>query len=109
MATIEKENGDVIGITCKRCAAQSRFNLKELKGDEPLTCRECGAPLEERRKGKKAMRGSRRLIDDPVWGAYWRERRTDYVEWVAKAIALIIFIGIILLCIILNVSRFIYE
>lgn len=106
MVSNEADNGDVLAIYCAYCGAQSRFKLKELSGDEPLTCRACGAPLDAERTRKKAKRGFGRLIDDPVWGVYWRERRTDYVEHAAKAVAIIIVVGIMLLCAVLYISQF---
>jgi hypothetical protein len=110
MVSNKADNGDVLVIYCTYCGTQSRFKLNEFTGDEPLTCRACGAPLEAipkaRGKRKKFKRAFGRLIDDPVWGVYWRERRTDYVERVAKAIAVVIVIGILLFFLALFISQF---
>ena len=106
MGTAEAENGDALAITCKYCGNLSRFKLKELIGDEPLTCSACGEPLEGRRKEEKVKRASELLTKDPVWGVYWRERRTDFVERVAMAIALIIVAGFLALCAVMFIAEY---
>jgi hypothetical protein len=108
MAINNADDGDVLVRTCEYCGTQTRYRLSELNGDEPLTCRACGAPLEgvSRRKAKKAKREFGRLIDDPVWGVYWRERRTDYVEAAGKAIAVIIVVGFLLFCLMFLISQY---
>ncbi len=110
MAINKADDSDVLVRTCEYCGTQTRYRLSDLSEDEPLTCRACGAPLEgvprPRRKAKKAKREFGRLIDDPVWGVYWRERRTDYVERVAKAIAVIIVAGFLLFCLVFFISQY---
>jgi hypothetical protein len=112
MAINEAENGDVLVISCKYCGTQSHFKSNEFSGDEALKCRACGAQLEAapppkaRGKRKKIKRAFGRLIDDPVWGKYWRERRTDYVEAVGKAIAVIILIAALFVLALLYIGPF---
>jgi hypothetical protein len=104
----EKDDDVQNFATCTYCGTQTGLSFKHLEGDKPLKCRACGAPLEvvppakPPEKAKKAKRDFGRLIDDPVWGEYWRERRTDYVEAAGKAIAIIIAAALVFFCIVIQ-------
>lgn len=76
-------------VTCTHCGMQTGLSLKQLEGDKPLKCPACGAPFEivaPPKAPRKAKRDYGRLIDDPIWGAYWRDRRAENGggEWDAE-------------------------
>lgn len=89
----EKSGAGTVTAPCLYCGTLSSVTPETPPESEALTRPLCRRPLKgvprpkPREKKEKAKCDFGRLVGDPVWAEYWRERRTGYVEAAGMAMA----------------------